>query len=59
MSTLYQNQPAKLIPWLLKSTANSDLAALTLFGALGLLISLYVVTRHPEFGEIIAQISQY
>jgi hypothetical protein len=59
MSTLYQNQTAKPIPWLLKATANSDLAALALFCALGLLISLYVVIRHPEFGAIIAQISEY
>jgi hypothetical protein len=59
MSTLYQNQTAKLTPWPLKATANSDLAALALFCALGLLISVYVVIRHPEFGAIIAQVSQY
>jgi hypothetical protein len=35
------------------------LAAVALFCALGLLITLYVVIRHTEFGAIIAQISQY
>jgi hypothetical protein len=43
---------------LLEATANSDLAAAALFGALGLLITLYLMIRHPEFGAIIAQYSQ-
>jgi hypothetical protein len=58
MSTLYQIRTARQTWWLLKATANSDLAGIALFCALGLLISLYVVIRHPEFGAIIAQFSQ-
>ena len=38
--------------------ADSDLMALALFCALGLLISLYVMIEYPEFGSIIAQIDQ-
>jgi hypothetical protein len=59
MSNLYQIQTAKPKRWLLEGTANSDLAAVALFCALGLLITLYVVIRHPEFGAIITQFSQY
>jgi hypothetical protein len=58
MSDLHQIQTAKSIRWLPEATANSDLAAVALFCALGLLITLYVVIRHPEFGAIIAQFSR-
>jgi hypothetical protein len=39
--------------------ADPDLMGLALFSALGLLVSLYVMIRHPEFGSIIAQINQF
>jgi hypothetical protein len=59
MSSLYQSQSAEPTPWhSLKAMADPDLIGIALFSALGLLISLYVIIRYPEFGSIIAQINQ-
>lgn len=64
MSNLYQIRTAKPTRWLLeaeplrRARRNNDLAAVAIFCALGLLITLYVVIRHPEFGAIMAQFSQ-
>jgi hypothetical protein len=60
MSNVYQIQTAKRTRWFsFKATADSNLSAVALFCALGLLVSLYVMIRYPEFGAVIAQISQF
>ncbi len=60
MSSLSQTQTAKPTSWFsLRTIADPNLGAVALFCAFGLLISLYVMIRYPEFGTIIAQISQF
>ncbi len=60
MSNLYQIQTAKPAGWsLLKEMADPNLQAIALFCAIGLVISVYVMTRYPEFGSIMAQYSQF
>ncbi len=58
MSNVYQIQAAKPTRWL-KAKADPNLQAVALFSALGLLISLCVMIRYPEFGSVVAQFSQF
>jgi hypothetical protein len=60
MSSLYQTKTTKPTRWFsLKSLADPNLQAVALFCALGLLLSVYVMIRYPEFGAIIAQYNQF
>jgi hypothetical protein len=60
MSSVSQTQTAKPTSWSsLKTIADPNLRAVALFCALGLLMSLYVMIRYPEFGASIAQLSQF
>jgi hypothetical protein len=58
MSSLYQPKTERA-PWFsLDPTANENLRTVALFCALGLLASLYVMVRYPDFSAIVAQFSQ-
>jgi hypothetical protein len=58
MSNVYQIQTRKPTPRL-RAITDPNLQAVALLSALGLLISLYVVIRYPEFGAVIAQFGQF
>jgi hypothetical protein len=60
MSNVYQIKTAKPKQWFWVGwLTDPDLQIVVLFCALGLLISLYVMIRYPEFGAIIDQCNQF
>jgi hypothetical protein len=60
MSTVYQIKTTKPKPWFsLKWLTDPDLQIVVLFCAVGLLISVCVMLRFPDFGAIIAQYNQF
>ena len=55
MSTLSQIRTETREPhWLIAAVADPDLAWLALFCAVGLMASLYVAVRLPDFGALLA-----
>jgi hypothetical protein len=59
MSTLHELHTKKSTPWSWLSAANSDLTAVVLFCAIGLLVMVNMILRFPDFGAIIAQYNQF
>jgi len=60
MSTLSELHSKKfaLRSWL-SAAKNSDLAAVAIFCAIGLLVLFNVMLRFPDFGALIAQYNQF
>ena len=60
MSTLSELRAKKSAPssWL-SAAKDSDLAAVAIFCAIGLLVMFNVMFRFPHFGAIIAQYNQF
>jgi len=60
MSTLSElhSKKSALRSWL-SAAKNSDLAAVAIFCAIGLLVMFNVMLRFPDFGALIAQYNQF
>jgi hypothetical protein len=55
MSTLSQVRTETKAPhWLIATVTDPDLAMLALFCAIGLIASLYVMLRFPDFSAVLA-----
>ena len=60
MSNLYQLSIEKTASsWLAAMITDPDIKGLTLFCAVGLFTSLYVMLRFPDFAVLIAQCNQF
>jgi hypothetical protein len=61
MSTLHELRAKKSTPWswLFAAKDYSDLTAVVIFCAIGLLVMINVILRFPDFGAIIAQYNQF
>jgi hypothetical protein len=59
MSNSYQIRTEKTVPsWLAATISDSDLTRLSLFCAIGLLGSLYLIFQFPDVAAVIAQCNQ-